>query len=29
MNQPNCELDEKKKKIKDLAKEMGVEISFV
>lgn len=28
-NQPDCELDEKKEKLKKLAKEMGVEISFL
>lgn len=28
-NEPNCELEEKKKKLLDLAKEMGVEINFL
>ena len=27
--QPDCELEEKRKKLKDLAKELGVEIEFV
>lgn len=27
-NQPDCELEEKKNKLKELAKEMGIEISF-
>jgi len=28
-NQPDCELEEKRRKLKDLAKELGVEIEFV
>jgi hypothetical protein len=28
-NQPDCELEEKRQKIKDLAKELGVEVNFV
>ena len=28
MNQPNCELEEKKKKLKELATLLGVQISF-
>lgn len=28
-NEPNCELEEKKKKLLDLAKELGVEITFL
>lgn len=28
-NEPNCELESKKKKILDLAKELGVEINFL
>lgn len=28
-NEPNCELESKKKKILDLAKELGVEINFI
>lgn len=28
-NEPNCELSEKKQKLLDLAKELGVEIDFI
>ena len=28
-NEPDCELEEKRKKLKDLAKDLGVEINFV
>lgn len=28
-NQPDCEIEEKRKKLKDLAKELNVEIDFV
>lgn len=28
-NEPDCELDEKKRKIRELAKALGVEIDFV
>jgi len=28
-NEPDCELEEKRKKVKDLAKELGVEIAFL
>jgi hypothetical protein len=28
-NEPDCELEDKRKKLKDLAKELGVEIDFV
>jgi len=28
-NEPDCELEEKRKRLKDLAKELGVDISFV
>ena len=28
-NEPDCELEEKKRKLLDLAKELGVDISFV
>lgn len=28
-NEPHCEMDEKKKKLLDLAKELGVEINFL
>lgn len=28
-NEPDCELEEKRKKLKDLAKELSVEIEFV
>ena len=28
-NQPDCELEEKRQRVKDLAKELGVEIEFV
>lgn len=28
-NQPNCELEEKKAKLKRLAKELGVDIAFI
>jgi hypothetical protein len=29
MNQPDCELDEKRNRLLDLAKQLGVEISFL
>lgn len=28
-NEPDCELEEKRQKLKDLAKQLGVDISFV
>ncbi len=28
-NEPECELDEKKQKLRDLAKQLGVEINFL
>lgn len=28
-NEPNCELESKKQKIRDLAKELGVDVSFI
>jgi hypothetical protein len=29
MNQPDCELDDKRKELRKLAKKLGVEIAFV
>jgi hypothetical protein len=28
-NEPDCELEEKRKRIKDLAEELGIEVDFV
>lgn len=28
-NEPNCEMEEKRKKIKDLADELGIKIDFI